>query len=89
MVTSFVQIGGVLLTFSYLIVPAVCANLLGRRLGVMMVIGWLIATLSGVGGLFLSYKFDLPTGVAIVCVLGAALLTTGVAAKFRAKPAQV
>lgn len=87
-VTSFVQIGGVLLTFSYLIVPAVCANLLARALGIMMVIGWLIATASGVGGLYLSYKFDLPTGAAIVCVLGAALVTTGIAARFRSRPAQ-
>jgi ABC-type Mn2+/Zn2+ transport system permease subunit len=53
----------------------------------MMVIGWLIATLSGVGGLYLSYKFDLPTGAAIVCVLGAALVTTGIAAQFRLRPA--
>jgi zinc/manganese transport system permease protein len=72
-VTSFVQIGGVLLTFSYLIVPAVCANLLARSLGVMMVIGWMTATLAGVGGLVVSYKFDLPTGAAVVCVLGGAL----------------
>ena len=82
-VTSFVQIGGVLLTFSYLIVPAVCANLLARSLGTMMVIGWIIATLAGMGGLFASYKFDLPTGAAIVCVLGAALILTGIVAKFR------
>ena len=82
-VTSFVQIGGVLLTFSYLIVPAVCANLLARSLGVMMVIGWIIATLAGMGGLFISYQFDLPTGAAIVCVLGAALVFVGIASKLR------
>ena len=77
------QIGGVLLTFSYLIVPAVCANLLARSLGVMMVIGWIIATLAGMGGLFISYQFDLPTGAAIVCVLGAALVFVGIASKLR------
>ena len=82
-VTSFVQLGGVLLTFSYLIVPAVCANLLARSLGVMMAIGWIIATLAGMGGLFASYKFDLPTGAAIVCVLGAALVLVGLASKLR------
>jgi zinc/manganese transport system permease protein len=46
-VTSFVRIAGVLLVFSYLIVPAVCGiNLtisLGKRL-----LGWLIALLGGV-----------------------------------------
>jgi len=80
-VTSFVQIGGVLLTFSYLIVPAVCANLLARSLRVMMLIGWLIATLSGVAGLVVSYKFDLPTGAAIVCVLGGVLPLAGIAGR--------
>ena len=32
-VTSFVRIGGVLMIFSYLIVPAVCANFLAESLG--------------------------------------------------------
>jgi zinc/manganese transport system permease protein len=80
-VTSFVQIGGVLLTFSYLIVPAVCANLLARSLAVMMLIGWLVATLSGGIGLYVSYKFDLPTGAAIVCMLGAVLVLVGLGAR--------
>ena len=82
-VTSFVQIGGVLLVFSYLIVPAVCANLLARRLAVLMAVGWMIATLGGVVGLYFSYRFDLPTGAAIICVLGAILLLTGLVVRFR------
>ncbi len=79
-VTSFVQIGGVLLTFSYLIVPAVCANLLTRSLGLMLALGWLLAIASGLAGLFASYKYDLPTGATIVCALGGALLAVGIAA---------
>jgi zinc/manganese transport system permease protein len=82
-VTSFVQIGGVLLVFSYLIVPAVCANFLARRVGALLAIGWVTATISSVVGLYIAYQFDFPTGAAIVCVLGAALLLTAVAAKFR------
>jgi zinc/manganese transport system permease protein len=39
-VTSFVQIGGVLLVFSYLIVPAVCANFLATRVASLLGIGW-------------------------------------------------
>jgi zinc/manganese transport system permease protein len=81
-VTTFVHIGGVLLVFSYLIIPAVCANFLARRLSAMLVIGWLVATLGSVIGLYSSYKFDLPTGAAIVCVLGALLLLSMCAAKF-------
>ena len=81
-VTSFVQIGGVLLVFSYLVVPAVCANLLATSLGTMLVIGIVTATLGGVGGLALSYQSDLPTGAAIVCSLGAVLILTAVVSKF-------
>src|SRR6185369_6239816 len=57
-VTSFVQIGGVLLVFSYLIVPAVCANFLARKISAMLLIGWATATLSSVFGLYMAYKFD-------------------------------
>ena len=81
-VTSFVHIGGVLMIFSYLIVPAVCANLLAHSLRYKLLIGWLTATLASVVGLYFSYKHDLPTGASIVCVLGAALVLVGVASRF-------
>jgi zinc/manganese transport system permease protein len=73
-VTSFVQIGGVLLVFSYLIVPAVCATYLANSFRVMLVIGWGAATLCGIGGIGAASRFDLPIGGAIVCLLGLALL---------------
>ena len=76
-VTSFVQIGGVLLVFSYLIVPAVCANFMADKLGSLLAIGWITATIASLVGLYSSYKFDLPTGAAIVCSLGVALLLSG------------
>src|ERR1035437_8708986 len=81
-VTSFVQIGGVLLVFSYLIVPAVCANFLARKLAALLAIGWTTATVSSVIGLYAAYRFDFPTGAAIVCVLGAALVLVSIAAWF-------
>jgi zinc/manganese transport system permease protein len=73
-VTSFVHIGGVLMIFSYLIVPAVCANLLAQTFKLKLLIGWLTATLASIVGLWISYQNDLPTGASIVCALGAALL---------------
>src|SRR5215203_945298 len=39
-VTSFVRIAGVLLVFSYLIVPAVCGITLGQTLTSRLIIGW-------------------------------------------------
>jgi zinc/manganese transport system permease protein len=85
-VTSFVQIGGVLMVFTYLIVPAVCANLLAKSLGVLLGIGTLIAALGGIGGLYASYHFNIPTGAAIVCTFGAVLLVVGTIAKLRNGP---
>lgn len=73
-VTSFVQIGGVLLVFSYLIIPAVCANFLATQLRWRLLFGWIAATLGSVLGLFASYQMDLPTGAAIVCALGLELV---------------
>jgi zinc/manganese transport system permease protein len=76
-VTSFVRIAGVLLVFSYLIVPAVCGINLAKSLGNRLLIGWLIALVGGVAGLFLSFQWDLPSGAAIVCTFGALLILIG------------
>jgi zinc/manganese transport system permease protein len=73
-VTSFVRIAGVLLVFSYLIVPAVCGINLATRISRRLLIGWIIAWLGGIAGLFLSFWWDLPSGAAIVCTFGAILI---------------
>ena len=86
-VTSFVHIGGVLLVFSYLIVPAVCANYLADSLRARMIIGWVTATLASMASLLVTAKVDLPIGAAVVCGLGLVLLVTIVVAHFRGDPA--
>jgi zinc/manganese transport system permease protein len=73
-VTSSVPIAGVLLVFSYLIVPAVSAMLFSERLGVRLAIGWSMGAISSAAGVYLSYLWDLPTGATIVTTLGAGLL---------------
>lgn len=82
-VTSFVRVGGVLLVFSYLIVPAACGAYLAGSLGRRLLVGWAVATLAGVGGLYGSFQLDVPTGAAIVCVLGAFLLGAAALARLR------
>lgn len=82
-VTSFVQLGGVLMVFSYLIVPAACGTYLATTLPARLAIGWCVATLASVGGLYASFKLDVPTGAAIVCVLGVTLLLAVIVQKFR------
>src|SRR5436189_3988607 len=73
-VTSFVRIAGVLLVFSYLIVPAVCGINLATRISRRLLIGWMIAWLGGIAGLFLSFWSDLPSGAAIVCTVVALVI---------------
>jgi zinc/manganese transport system permease protein len=82
-VTSFVQVGGVLMVFSYLIVPAASAAFLVKSLPMQLLVGWIVATVGSIGGLYWSFHKDLPTGAAIVCALGIALLVAGVISKFR------
>jgi zinc/manganese transport system permease protein len=73
-VTIFVRVAGVLLVFSYLIVPAVCAVTLARRISMRLLIGWGISLLGGIAGLFVSFWGDFPSGAAIVCTFGALLI---------------
>ena len=82
-VTSFVRIAGVLLVFSYLIVPAVCGINLSDRIGGRLLIGWIIALIGGIAGLFLSFWWDLPSGAAIVCTFGVLLVLISFAGLWR------
>ena len=82
-VTSFVQIAGVYLVFSYLIVPAVCGALLTGSIARRLAIGWAVAFAAGLSGLVLSTQWtsmDLPTGPTIVCAFGLLLLLVGTVA---------
>ncbi|MEK7721638.1 MAG: iron chelate uptake ABC transporter family permease subunit [Elusimicrobiota bacterium] len=72
-VTSSVAIAGVLLVFSYLIVPSVAAMLFCDSVPMRLTIGWSMGTFASLAGMFASYKFDLPTGAAVICTFGIAL----------------
>lgn len=73
-VTYSVSIAGVLLVFSFLIVPSVVAMLFSQNLGTRLAIGWSLSTLVCIAGIALSYFLDLPTGATIVCTFGLALI---------------
>lgn len=73
-VTSSVSIAGVLLVFCYLIVPSVAAMLYADRIGTRLAIGWSMGTIVSALGIYLSVKFDLPTGAAMVCTFGLVLV---------------
>jgi zinc/manganese transport system permease protein len=86
-VTSSVAIAGVLLVFSYLIVPSVAAMLFARRVGTRLAFGWSVGALVSAAGVFLSFQYDLPTGATIVATFGGALALLAMARMFRRAPA--
>lgn len=73
-ITFSVPIAGVLLVFSFLVVPAAIAFQFTRRQGALAAISWLAGALASAGGLWLSFRYDLPTGPLIVCMFGLVLL---------------
>lgn len=73
-VTSSVKIAGVLLVFSFLVIPAACAVLFAESVRRRLIFGWVIGFLGSVLGITASYYFDFPTGASVVCSLGAIIL---------------
>jgi zinc/manganese transport system permease protein len=76
-VTSSVALAGVLLVFSFLIIPAAIGVLYANTLARQLAIGWLSGAVTSAAGLALSFTFDLPTGATMVCAFGAALSIAG------------
>lgn len=73
-VTSSVAIAGVLVVFSFLVIPAVIAFLFTDRPGRLLAIAWSAGTLATVLGLYGSYLTDFPTGPTVVCAFALALI---------------
>jgi zinc/manganese transport system permease protein len=76
-VTSSVAIAGVLLVFSFLIVPAAIGVMFATSPAGQLAIGWITGTLTSAAGLAVSFALDLPTGAAMVCTFGGALALSG------------
>ncbi|HYC31513.1 MAG TPA: iron chelate uptake ABC transporter family permease subunit [Gemmatimonadales bacterium] len=73
-ITFSVPIAGVLLVFSFLVVPAAIAFQFTRRQGTLAAISWTAGVLASAGGLLVSFRYDLPTGPMVVCMFGLLLL---------------
>lgn len=78
-ITFSVPVGGVLMVFTFLVVPAAIAFLFTRDLGRLATISWAAGALASALGLWISYRLDLPTGPLIVCTSGLLLALAGVA----------
>lgn len=67
-----VHMAGILQVFSFLVIPALVGRLFFRELSRVLIIGWLLGALVSIGGIFLSFKLDLPTSPVIVAGLALA-----------------
>lgn len=82
-VASSVRIAGVLLVFSYLIVPALAGLMLGGSMRRRLLVGWAFGTSVSLLGMIASAALDLPTGATVVCAFGITLLGFGLLSRVR------
>ncbi len=73
-ITVSVEVAGVLMVFAYLVAPAIIALAAADRWGGRIALAWVVGLLASALGLLASYRWDLPSGPAIVCVLGVLLV---------------
>jgi zinc/manganese transport system permease protein len=77
-ITKSVSIVGVLLVFSYLVVPAVIAHMWSETVRGRLLLGWVIAILASTFGILWSFYSDYPTGPAVVVMLGIFLIASSI-----------
>lgn len=70
-ITSSTSIAGVLLVFSFLIVPSVLSTMFFKSLKARLFFGWTVGSSVSLIGMFVSYKLDLPVGAVLVVLLTA------------------
>ena len=77
-IVQSVAIAGVLLVFSYLVVPAVIAQMFSDTVDRRLLLGWLVAIVASMVGIVWSFYSDYPTGPAVVVMLGLFLIFSGI-----------
>jgi zinc/manganese transport system permease protein len=73
-ITLSVQIGGVVIVFAYLIIPATISAMFTARLGLQLAIVWTTAITASLFGLLFAYYLDFSIGPAIAMFLGCELI---------------
>jgi zinc/manganese transport system permease protein len=87
-IAKSVAIVGVLLVFSYLVVPAVIAQMWSNTVRGKLLLGWLIAILASTLGIVWSFYSDYPTGPAVVVMLSLFLVVSGIVYYLQHAPAK-
>lgn len=82
-VTSSVQIAGVLLVFGLLVIPAVAGLMASQRTGPALAVGWGFGFLGSLLGLLGSIRFDLPAAPSILVALTLLLGLVGAVSRSR------
>lgn len=77
-IVKSVAIVGVLLVFSYLVVPAVIAQMFSDTIMGRLLLGWVVAIVASMLGIIWSFYSDYPTGPAVVVMLGLFLIFSSV-----------
>ncbi|MBA7694990.1 hypothetical protein ES703_103607 [subsurface metagenome] len=77
-ITFSVRIAGILVVFSFLIIPATISAMFSSRFGVRLLIAWLVGAIVSILGLMFSYRFDFSVGPSVVTFLGLALIIVSV-----------
>ena len=87
-IVKSVAIVGVLLVFSYLVVPAVIAQMFSDTILGRLLAGWVVAIAASMLGIIWSFYFDYPTGPAVVVMLGTFLVLAGIIYYLRNAPSK-
>lgn len=85
-IVKSVAIAGVLLVFSYLVVPAVIAQMFSDTIMGRLLLGWLAALMASMLGIVWSFYSDYPTGPAVVVMLGIVLILASMVYYLRSAP---
>jgi len=76
-ITLSVQVGGIVVVFAFLIIPATISATLALRPGLQITVICTAAILASLAGLLFAYKFDFSIGPAIAMFLGCELMIVG------------
>lgn len=86
MVTRSVAIAGVLVVFSFLIIPGACAAMFVADFRRRIPIAWLVAVVVSGLGMLISARYDLPSGSTVVATFGGALVLCYLVSTVVARP---
>jgi len=77
-ITLSIQIGGIVVVFAYLIIPATLAAIFSSRFIIQLMMIWIVSIAASVSGLLFAYYLDFSMGPAIALFLGVELIMASV-----------